>query len=172
MAEINVPRSLRETWPLLLGRDIVIRQDALYTWLNEDDDPDEIFALIKTEFQEVKGKMEGQLCSKQEEAFDEYMANAPSEMIFGSNLIERAGGGYELTIELCKEIFIGKDVLAVIKSLREMVQHTLALKHIVEHMVVRNRNLTEELILATHKILCDGIETSDYFPPEEYAGKY
>ncbi|KNG85975.1 hypothetical protein ANOM_006099 [Aspergillus nomiae NRRL 13137] len=119
-------------------------------------------------------------------------------VIFGSNYIERAGLNLEETINICERIFRGEYVdpehiperevdyekkligaihsktraSHIIRSRREVVQHALALNFLITEMVVKDKPLSEDLILRTHHILTESINTAGGMPWEEYSGRY
>ncbi|KAI2908375.1 hypothetical protein CBS147320_9706 [Aspergillus niger] len=78
-------------------------------------------------------------------------------VIFGSNYIERAGLNLEETIKICEIIFL---------------QHALALNFLINEMVVKDKPLSEDLILRTHRILTEYIDTAGGIPWMEYSGRY
>ncbi|KAE8311058.1 fido domain-containing protein [Aspergillus transmontanensis] len=119
-------------------------------------------------------------------------------VIFGSNYIERAGLNLEETVKICESIFRGEFVdpekiperkpdyekklieaihsktpaSHIIRSRREVVQHALALNFLINEMVVLDKPLSEGLILRTHRILTEFIDTAGGIPWTEYSGKY
>ena len=121
-------------------------------------------------------------------------------MIYGSNLIESAGSAQSITLKLCSHIFAGLVAVpseipdndpeflsarqhlaghgldasqhAVLRSRREIIQHAKAWKHLLLHMVCLNHPLSEDLILKTHGILCDGVDLEDGSKASSYAGMY
>ncbi|GLA50021.1 hypothetical protein AnigIFM63604_006035 [Aspergillus niger] len=119
-------------------------------------------------------------------------------VIFGSNYIERAGLNLEETIKICEIIFRGEFVdpekiperesdyekklieairsktpaSHIIRSRREVVQHALALNFLINEMVVKDKPLSEDLILRTHRILTEYIDTAGGIPWMEYSGRY
>ncbi|KAK6530569.1 hypothetical protein TWF281_007412 [Arthrobotrys megalospora] len=100
-----------------------------------------------------------------------------SRMIFGSNFIERAGTNFEETLTLCKAVFrneqFANDVTTRTRSRMEVIQHAKALKFFFEKFLLENSELTENLILETHRILCEGHDHDhDGTPWEEWAGIY
>lgn len=110
------------------------------------------------------------------DSYDSFMLESIAQVVYGSNLIERAGvRDYSLTSKICKRISLGLPVdpstSGVTKqSLKEIEQHVLALNHMLTEMVAKNKPLSEKLILQTHYILCNGIPTSD--GDTGYAGAY
>ncbi|KAE8381494.1 fido domain-containing protein [Aspergillus bertholletiae] len=119
-------------------------------------------------------------------------------VIFGSNYIERAGLELEETIKICEKIFCGEYVdpehiteregdyekklisairsktkaSHIIRSRREVIQHALALNFLITEMVIKDKPLSEDLILRTHRILTESINTAGGIPWEEYSGRY
>ncbi|KAE8155288.1 fido domain-containing protein [Aspergillus avenaceus] len=119
-------------------------------------------------------------------------------VIFGSNYIERVGLNLEETVKICERIFRGEYVdpehipeseadyekkligaihsktktSHIIRSRREVVQHALALDFLITEMVVKDKLLSEDLILRTHHILTKSIDTAGGIPWEEYSGRY
>jgi hypothetical protein len=116
------------------------------------------------------------------------------EAIFGSNAIEMVGGSIKITYRLCRNVFsgnlpdIGKideqddtytaeiatlantgrgtDNLSIIRSRREIVQHALAMKYIIDMIVVKDALLDEAIVKKTHRLL---MEHSDH---EDIGGVY
>ncbi|EPS41485.1 hypothetical protein H072_4614 [Dactylellina haptotyla CBS 200.50] len=64
------------------------------------------------------------------------------------------------------------DQLVTIKGRIEVIQHAKALKFFLERFCLENSELTEELILATHRILCEGHDHDDGTSWELWAGTY
>jgi Fic family protein len=115
--------------------------------------------------------------------------------VYGSNRIEGVGMGREETMRLCKHVFGGalgawedsprcsekleaflandaeEDEGGILKR-REVLQHALAFRYIVDAFVVRGEPLTQQLVLATHRILCDKIESASGHSSSKYAGMY
>ncbi|KAL8396694.1 hypothetical protein RB594_003674 [Gaeumannomyces avenae] len=178
-----------------------IKQDEAYDYFLEDDDPDELFKQAVGFHDEVKAMLHN-LTPADEAALDEYQLTNLNNLIFGSNLIEAAGAGLDITYKLCQLVFTGKDkgiadedmlrteeyderrknvvtrhlptdhANAAYRGRREIIQHARALRHIVNAMVVEDKPLTEQLILDTHKILCHKVDSPDGMPYTSYAGIY
>ncbi|KAL8337376.1 hypothetical protein RB601_008763 [Gaeumannomyces tritici] len=178
-----------------------IKQDEAYDYFLEDDDPDELFEQAVGFHDEVKAMLHN-LTPADEAALDEYQLTNLSNLIFGSNLIEGAGAGLDITYKLCQLVFTGQDkgiadqdmlrmeeyderrknlvtqdlptdqANAAYRSRREIIQHARALRHIVNAMVIEDKPLTERLILDTHKILCHKVDSPDGMPYTSYAGIY
>ncbi|KAI0475723.1 fido domain-containing protein [Xylariaceae sp. FL0804] len=116
-------------------------------------------------------------------------------LIYGSNHIENVGSSYEITLNICRNVFRGLEVKEIserdpeyaahIQSLREanrqtnqaevgrsrleIVQHAQALNFVIEKIVLQNEPWSENLILQAHKILYQGLEvTRDDVEPGAY----
>lgn len=119
----------------------------------------------------------------QQEVVNEEIHEAMVRAIFGSNMIERVGLGWEITAQPCRKIFDGedigeiperdaahqvelvelyrkkqpdlKDVLAqyVLRGRNEIVQHAKAFQYIIDAFVIDKQDLSEDLIKETHRIL-------------------
>ncbi|RSM17914.1 hypothetical protein CDV31_003340 [Fusarium ambrosium] len=117
-------------------------------------------------------------------------------MIFGSNMIEDAGGGLEITLKLCGVIFRGQHVPEmacdadyevvedhlrrkglphakkdIIQAYREITQHAEAAYYIIKEVCLEGEDLSEAIILETHRLLTYKID-ADEIPWNEYAGIY
>ena len=122
-------------------------------------------------------------------------------VIFGSNLIERAGLNLDHTKRLCQAIFRGENYEMTersgpyeqrlqgwlqdkhaasgegekhqIRQRAEVVQHALALRYIVDAIVTRDQPFSEDILKETHRILITGVDHPKYDTPwQEYAGLY
>lgn len=121
-------------------------------------------------------------------------------VIFGSNMIERAGLGLNETTKMVDTIFKGQEVEVrerdsnyrmqlqqymeakhsiqeadehIIRSRWEVVQHAKALCFLTNAIVTEKKPLSEELIKDTHRILCTNIQHPKYGTPwMDYAGIY
>ena len=115
-------------------------------------------------------------------------------VIFGSNLIERAGLNLDHTKRLCQAIFRGEHYEMTersgpyeqrsqgwlqakhaasgegekhqIRQRAEVVQHALALRYIVDAIVTtRDRPFSEDILKETHRILITGVDHPRYDTP-------
>ena len=121
-------------------------------------------------------------------------------VIFGSNMIEKAGLDRAETFRLIDKVFRGQDVDVqerdehykkqlekytkdkqgaleaehhILRSRLEVVQHARALWFLTNAFVTENKPLSEELIKETHRILCMNVSHPKYETPwQEYAGLY
>ncbi|KAM0246505.1 hypothetical protein ACHAP5_004627 [Fusarium lateritium] len=122
-----------------------------------------------------------------------------AHMVYGSNMIESAGGDLDVTLKLCRDVFEGKlvedehlnehDAIyqalksefitnhsnvhdAVLRSRREIVQHAKAAQYMITQVAILGKHLSEDIILETHRLLTYKIDTEDGTPWSEYSGKY
>ncbi|KAK3683370.1 fido domain-containing protein [Podospora appendiculata] len=121
-------------------------------------------------------------------------------MVFGSNRIETAGGGLDITTKLCRGIFRGEsvpetideeddpdyqalkhhlinnnlpaDTSYVLRCRRETTQHAQAACDIMDETFLEGKDLTEELILQTYRILTHGLDTEQGYSWTQYSGVY
>ncbi|KAI0868249.1 fido domain-containing protein [Hypoxylon argillaceum] len=128
----------------------------------------------------------------------ERIENEACNVIFGSNLIEDAGAGFDYTINLCRQIFRGDQVdvtdiderspeyaellqdfkqrgkqidkPTIIRTRREIIQHAQALSWAVDNMVLDGMLWTEEAVKTIHGILYAGMTSADVVPGE-YRGR-
>ncbi|KAF5587455.1 adenosine monophosphate transferase FICD like [Fusarium pseudoanthophilum] len=131
------------------------------------------------------------------EAFNEKL----SEMVYGSNMIEAVGSSLDITSELCRDIFTGgidaddaeiSDHVPIYKAIhteliekckpsahedvlrtrREIIQHAKAAYSIMDQVAIKGKDLSEEIILETHRLLTYKIDSPDGIPSSEYGGIY
>ncbi|KAK1525167.1 fic/DOC family protein [Colletotrichum abscissum] len=162
---------------------MTIRADDVYLQYSSDDNPKKLFE-----------KASNWLLAIQENSAENDHADtilketheAIIRAIFGSNMIERAGLGWDITVHLCRKIFSGEDVTDipertpeyesellemyrkegnlkdmpaqyVLRGRREIIQHARAFQYLIHTFVVLREDLTEEIIKETHRILTKGI---------------
>ncbi|KAF5629898.1 adenosine monophosphate transferase FICD like [Fusarium tjaetaba] len=124
-----------------------------------------------------------------------------SEMVYGSNMIEAVGSSLDITSELCRDIFAGRigadDVEIsdndptykaiqveliekckpsahedVLRTRREVVQHAKAAYYMMNEVAIKGKDLSEEIILETHRLLTYKIDSPDGVLSSEYGGMY
>lgn len=137
-------------------------------------------------YAEDVSKMVQSLTRSQEAAIDEHLADQISRIVFSSNFIENAGAGRNITVKICKTIFKGEavpdeigesdpeyealkgdlmrkrlptNVQFVLRSRREIVQHAKATSYIINELYLHGKDLTEDIILETHRILTHKVDT-------------
>ncbi|CDM32927.1 hypothetical protein DTO013E5_9380 [Penicillium roqueforti] len=164
----------------------------------QDFDPDTIFPEIITLGNQLSALLQKQLTPLQESEFENHVLHCLATIVYGSNMIERAGSGSKITLKLCMAIFRGEEipedigeteeeflelkkellrknmpanVSAVLRSRREIVQHAKAASYMISQLCVYDKDLSEEIILQTHKILTHKVD-AESTPWEEYSGVY
>lgn len=206
---LNLPQSLQLKWKSsypfrggIQGKSLptpfTVRMDGCYDYMHFEDDPDELFKDTQGFYHDVV-KIMASLSPEQEIDLESHLLEMMARLIFGSNSIEAAGAGYDITLRLCQRILKGEPVKddfderdpdykelqayllmqnlpaatsAIIRSRREIVQHARAFRHIVTQMVLLDRQLSEELILTTHKILTYEVSSPSGESYDTYSGKY
>ncbi|KAH6970915.1 fido domain-containing protein [Ilyonectria sp. MPI-CAGE-AT-0026] len=162
-----------------------------YNVLDDDVDPDDLYEELKSQITTVYCPPPLRMGS-----FERYLENALGRMVFGSNMIEGAGGGREITHALCRPIFRGDqipeveegdsyfralerdlarnppDYDAVLRSYHEITQHAKAASYIFTTVCINNEALSEDIILQTHRILTHKVDTEQGMSWTEYSGVY
>ncbi|KFY00276.1 hypothetical protein O988_03400 [Pseudogymnoascus sp. VKM F-3808] len=156
-----------------------------------DEDPDDLLEKTCGSFDEVQRMMEIEnLSQARAAAYEEYIIDTMAAMIFGSNMIEKAGSTEDISMKLCKVIFAGFTVPpeipsnhpdytatgahllhqnldasheSITRSRLEITQHAGAWTYLL------SSPLTESHLLTTHRILCTSLDLDDHTP---YAGLY
>ncbi|KAF5714750.1 adenosine monophosphate transferase FICD like [Fusarium globosum] len=141
-----------------------------------------------------KSKNESEIAA----AFNEKL----SQMVYGSNMIEAVGSSsLDITSELCRDIFAGgidaNDVEIsdrdptyqairadlsekkkpnahedVLRTRHEVIQHAKAAYFIINEVAIKGKDMSEEIILETHRLLTYKIDSPDGIPSSEYGGIY
>ncbi|KPM37182.1 hypothetical protein AK830_g9390 [Neonectria ditissima] len=191
----DLVRSIHETMMHRTETYITISMDDAYDYniLGDDVDPDDLY-------EELKSYLEKQSLFIGSNAFEDHLSDMLARMVFGSNMIESAGGGLETTLKLCRAIFQGQtegtseiqegdadyealkndlvqkgvphDTDAVLRSHCEIVQHAKAAVYIMDEVYVNGKDISEETILQTHRILTHGLDTEQGTAWAEYSGVY
>ncbi|KAJ5816779.1 hypothetical protein N7447_009012 [Penicillium robsamsonii] len=189
------PRSIRGVQP-----QFTISMDEAYDYKigSNEFDPETTFPEITSLSDELSAILQKRPTPIQETEFENHILKCLITMVYGSNRIERAGGGFQLTFKLCLAVFRGEEVpedvgeteeefvelkksllradlpanvLAVIQSRREIIQHAKAASYIITQLCLNDKDLTEEIILQTHKILTHKVN-AEGTPWGEYSGVY
>lgn len=177
-----------------------ITQDAFYDYkiAHEDFDPDDAFLEMIQKFHQLQDILKSPLSSSQKAAFDDYILESLASMVYGSNLIENAGAGFEITWNLCMKIFKGEPVpeeiserdeeyqriraerlkaklptnsMTVLRTRREIFQHAKAAAYIINSLCLKDHELSEDIILETHRILTYKVD-AESAPWSQYSGVY
>ncbi|KAF5255195.1 hypothetical protein FANTH_121 [Fusarium anthophilum] len=175
----------------------IIQDDDHY----EHNDNDESDIDAKYELQTYLNDFESALKKKESTEIDEILNEKLSEMVYGSNMIEAVGSSLDITSELCRDIFAGvidaddveisdQDPIYkaiqmeliekckpsahedVLRTRREVVQHAKAAHYIMNEVAIKGKDLSEEIILETHRLLTHKIDSPDGIPSSEYGGIY
>lgn len=177
-----------------------ITQDEVYDYkiAHKDFDPDLVFPEMVKLGHQLQDLLQARLNPEQEAAFENHILQCLTRMVYGSNMIERAGAGLEITWNPCMKIFQGDQVpedigerdedyqrikeermramlstsfAAVLRSRREIVQHAKAATHMITQLCLHDRELSEELILQTHRILTYKVD-AESATWTQYSGVY
>lgn len=160
---------------------MTIQTDSVYRTYTKDQDPSAIFDKVTGFLQALRG---GQRSQHQNEVLIKEIH------ILGSNRIENAGLGLDVTLHLCRKIlrrepvenidertpdYVEKlieltclDVTLedkapqyILWGRREIFQHAKEFQHIIDRFFVRKEDMTEDLIKEAHGILCKGVSIID-----------
>ncbi|KAJ6184491.1 hypothetical protein N7519_005792 [Penicillium mononematosum] len=142
-------------------------------------DPDTIFPGVVTLSNQLSAILQKQLTPPQESEFEDHVLHCLATMVYGSNMIERAGSGFRITLILCFAIFRGEeipedieeteevflelkkkllrnDMLAnvstVLQSRREIIQHAKAASYIISQLCVYDKDLSAEGVYRTEEV--------------------
>ncbi|KAH7167986.1 fido domain-containing protein [Fusarium sp. MPI-SDFR-AT-0072] len=181
------------------GSTLTIIQDDDHYEHNDDDESD---ANVNNELRKHLDDSSATLEEKQSTTeIDEIFNEKLSVMVYGSNMIEAVGSSVDITSEPCRDIFAGgidaddteisdrdptyeaiqtelivnnkpdahEDVL---RTRREILQHAKAAYYIMNEVAIKGRDLSEEIILETHRLLTYKIDSPDGIPSSQYGGIY
>ncbi|CZR33479.1 uncharacterized protein FPRO_01732 [Fusarium proliferatum ET1] len=175
--------------------------------INVDDDayeydvlqksPKELHQELRRHITDVK---EGLKQSEDNSDIDEHIIDELSRMVYGTNMIENVGGGLDITLKLCRDVFRGdkeppeeiseddpeyeqldlylynKDLPCrhadILRSYREIVQHAKAARFMIEQVCINDKDLSEYIITQVHGDLTYKIDISNDIPWNEYSGQY
>lgn len=159
---------------------LTIAMDDAYDYkIGADDfDPHTIFPEIVTLGDQLSAVLQKKLTPGQQNSFEAHILDCLAGMVYGSNMIERAGNSADITFKLCMAVFRGEEVpedigeteeeflelkknllrknlpanpCAVLHSRREIVQHAKAASYMIHQLCIRDKDLSEEIILQTQK---------------------
>jgi hypothetical protein len=89
-------------------------------------DPETSFHEIITLGHQISKVLQEEFTPDQEATFEAFILNCLACMVYGSNMIERAGSGREITLKLCMAIFSGEKVSVDVRATEE---EFMELKH-------------------------------------------
>ncbi|KAJ5381230.1 uncharacterized protein N7496_003658 [Penicillium cataractarum] len=122
-----------------------------------------------------------------------------SDVVYGSNMIDKAGAGLKAARQLSMKVFCGEDTFEedaqkddkyyvriqkqrvharlpanhtdILQTHREVVQHAKAAAYLIEKLGINGEDLTEDLILETHRILTSKVD-AESASWKEYSSVY
>lgn len=195
------PKTLRKmntnktisAWPPVRAS---FQSDNSYRTYKDEHNPQALFGKVTRYLDSLKKNY----TKEQQNSLAREINEAVIHAIFGSNMIERAGFDWELTLQICRNVIRrngeytvdtysdigeswaghsalrGKSHDELVRGYCEVAQHMMAFQHIIHHFVTADGEMTEGLIKDTHAILCRNILIIDpehpEVPWEKYAGKY
>ncbi|KAI3116863.1 hypothetical protein CBS147333_487 [Penicillium roqueforti] len=135
-------------------------------------DPDVVFPEVLTLSNQLSTILQ-QLTPAQETKFENHILHCLASMVYGSNMIERAGGDSDSTFgavygNLPRK---GRDISPALRSYREIAQHARAASYIIVQLCIHDQGLSEEIILQAHRFLTYKVD-AETTPWEEYSGVY
>ncbi|KAJ4004132.1 hypothetical protein NW752_010791 [Fusarium irregulare] len=152
----------------------LIRSDDSYRTYKNDQNPEALFEKALRYFSPVI--MNHSPTIEQKATLIQWVNDTVIHALYGSNMIERAGLGWEATLNHCRRVLRGLDIQEIddIRGQREVVQHMRAYQHILYRFAILGEDMTEDLIKNTHGILCKGVPIIEVpeVPYEKYAGIY
>ncbi|KAJ9145068.1 Fic/DOC family protein [Pleurostoma richardsiae] len=178
---------------------LTIRSDDVYRTYAVDQEPQKLFEKA-TEW--ITAVQATEFDSGNQALVAKEVEDGMIRALFGSNMIERAGLGWDITVQICRKIFAGEDVgdiperepyyldnlvkiyrgqqrdlqdvpaRHILRGRTEIIQHARAFQHIIHAFVVSHQDLTEELIKETHKILTHNTPIIQHGSPDVPAEQY
>ncbi|KAH6982067.1 fic/DOC family protein [Ilyonectria sp. MPI-CAGE-AT-0026] len=195
--------SISKAWPPQSNKSMeqmsmTIRADDVYRQYARDQDPKQLFEKATNWIMAVQTTA---LDNDQQDLVANEIQETMVRAIFGSNMIERAGLGWDITVQLCRKIFAGEDIGViserdisyqqvlldlyrqepslrelssqyVLRGRNEIIQHAKAFQYLIYAFVVEKEDLTEELIKMVHKILTKGVPIIEPNMPDVPPEKY
>lgn len=183
-----------------LPASFTISQDAGYDYnILGDVDPDDLYEEFQANFDGIATCVPS-IGEDDNNVLETHYVDVLCRMVFGSNMIENAGASLEITYRMCEGIFKGQggpdeitegdpdyqalkaelektkmpsNVVAVLRTRREIVQHAKATQHIIHQVAILGKDITEELILETHGFLTHKVDCNDSdLKWHQYSGVY
>ena len=185
----DIRATISKAWPSMVADDapgqpfMTISTDEIYRQYGQSHDPRELFEKAAHWVTTIQTTT---LSEEQQEIVFQEVHESMLRAIFGSNRIERAGLGWDITVQLCRRIFSGEDVRPIderdkdyqnhlleiyhkqpdlkgsglkfiFRGRNEIVQHAKAFQHLIHAFVAQKQDLSEALIKETHSILVTGV---------------
>jgi hypothetical protein len=194
----HLGRSIRGMLSPLSKEALVINMDDdAYEYNILQKSPKELHQELRRHITDVK---EGLEQSEDKSDLDEHIIDELARMVYGSNMIENVGGGLDITLKLCKDVFRGgkeppeeiserdpdyeqleiylsnNDLPCkhadILQSYREIVQHAKAARFMIEQVCINGKDLSEDIIVQAHGDLTYKIEISEHISWNVYSGRY
>ncbi|ENH61634.1 hypothetical protein FOC1_g10016455 [Fusarium oxysporum f. sp. cubense race 1] len=176
---------------------VINMDDDAYEYNILQKSPKELHQELRRHITDVK---EGLEQSEDKSDLDEHIIDELARMVYGSNMIENVGGGLDITLKLCKDVFRGgkeppeeigeRDPdyeqlelylsnnelpckhADILQSYREIVQHAKAARFMIEQVCINGKDLSEDIIAQAHGDLTYKIEISEHISWNVYSGRY
>ncbi|CAG7930234.1 unnamed protein product [Penicillium olsonii] len=169
-----------------------------YKIAHEEFDPEVVYPEVVQLGNQISNILEAELAPEDECAFEEHIVGSLAAMVYGSHLIEKAGGDFHITLKLCTAVLKGenapeqlgedseefralensnlheglpKSKSAILRSRMEILQHAKAAYFLITQLCLHDKDLSERAILQTHGILTYKVDADDT-PWHEYSGVY
>lgn len=193
----HLGRSIRRMMLLSKASLPIDMEDDAYEYNDLQKSPRELHQKLRRHITDFR---EGLKQSEDKADIDEHIIDELARMVYGSNMIENVGGGLDITLKLCKDVFRGgkeppeeisehdpdyeqldlylynKDLPCkhadILQSYREIVQHAKAARFMIEQVCINDKDLSEYIITQAHGDLTYKIEISKRIPWNEYSGQY
>ncbi|KAK2691915.1 hypothetical protein QWA68_009173 [Fusarium oxysporum] len=194
----HLGRSIRRMLSPLSKEALVINMDDdTYEYNILQKSPKELHQELRRHITDVK---EGLEQSEDKSDLDEHIIDELARMVYGSNMIENVGGGLDITLKLCKDVFRGgkeppeeigerdpdyeqleiylsnNDLPCkhadILQSYREIVQHAKAARFMIKQVCINGKDLSEDIIAQAHGDLTYKIEISEHISWNVYSGRY
>ncbi|KAH7180552.1 fido domain-containing protein [Fusarium sp. MPI-SDFR-AT-0072] len=172
----HLGRSIRRMLSPLSKEALVINMDDdAYEYNILQKSPKELHQELRRHITDVK---EGLEQSEDKAYLDEHIIDELARMVYGSNMIENVGGGLDITLKLCKDVFRGgkeppeeiserdpdyeqleiylsnNDLPCkhadILQRYREIVQHAKAARFMIEQVCINGKDLSEDIIAQAH----------------------
>ncbi|KAG5755905.1 hypothetical protein H9Q69_000107 [Fusarium xylarioides] len=165
----------------------------------DESHPDEDDIELKNYLDDIAEALKKQKSKNDSEIAEDFNEKL-SQMVYGSNMLEMVGGGLDITVKLCQRVFEGQSVgdaeisdrdpiyqalrielvsknkssghADVLRSRREIIQHAKAAYHMMNEVAIKGKDLSEEIILETHRLLTYKIDSPDGIASGQYGGIY